>query len=48
MNDTGRRSNVLKNSPRVIGRPGAEMPPLDFDTLKQKLDEKFGSRCQFY
>jgi hypothetical protein len=38
------RSNVLKNSPRVMGRPGAELPPFDFDALKKKLVEKYGSR----
>ena len=28
----------------MIGRPGAEMPPFDFEGLKVKLHEKFGAR----
>ncbi len=38
------RSNVLKGAPRVDGRPGAEMAPFDFPALKEKLQDKFGSR----
>ncbi|CAB3387025.1 Hypothetical predicted protein [Cloeon dipterum] len=34
------RSRVLKNMPRVEGRPGASMPPLDFTVLKKDLQEK--------
>ncbi|XP_044737041.1 pyruvate carboxylase, mitochondrial isoform X2 [Chrysoperla carnea] len=31
------RSKVLKNMPRMEGRPGASLPPLDFDALKTSL-----------
>ncbi|XP_034654961.1 pyruvate carboxylase, mitochondrial isoform X1 [Drosophila subobscura] len=33
------RSRVLKDMPRIEGRPGAELEPLDFDKLKQDLKE---------
>lgn len=33
------RSKVLKDMPRVQGRPGASLPPLDFDVLKKELKE---------
>ena len=33
------RSKVLKDMPRVKGRPGASLPPLDFDALKSNLQE---------
>ncbi|OQV12880.1 Pyruvate carboxylase, mitochondrial [Hypsibius exemplaris] len=36
------RSNVLKDLPRVEGRRGAEMPPLDFDKLRKDLQDKYG------
>jgi pyruvate carboxylase len=36
------RSQVLKNLPRYKGRPGAEMPPLDFDKLRKDLEGKYG------
>ncbi|XP_034178667.1 pyruvate carboxylase isoform X1 [Osmia lignaria lignaria] len=35
------RSKVLKNMPRVQGRPGASLPPLDFDALKSQLQESY-------
>ncbi|KAL0878650.1 hypothetical protein ABMA27_003721 [Loxostege sticticalis] len=35
------RSRVLKDMPRIEGRPGAELPPLDFDKLKQELRETY-------
>ncbi|XP_046982316.1 pyruvate carboxylase, mitochondrial isoform X2 [Schistocerca americana] len=35
------RSKVLKGMPRVEGRPGASLPPMDLDSLKSKLKEKF-------
>lgn len=35
------RSKVLQNMPRIEGRPGASMPPLDFDNLKKELRELF-------
>ncbi|XP_077260716.1 pyruvate carboxylase isoform X1 [Temnothorax americanus] len=33
------RSKVLKDMPRVQGRPGASLAPLDFDGLKKELKE---------
>ncbi|XP_034475722.1 pyruvate carboxylase, mitochondrial-like isoform X1 [Drosophila innubila] len=33
------RSRVLKDMPRIEGRPGAKMEPLDFDKLKAELSE---------
>ncbi|XP_076240366.1 pyruvate carboxylase isoform X3 [Calliopsis andreniformis] len=33
------RSKVLKDMPRVIGRPGASLAPLDFDALKSQIKE---------
>ncbi|KPJ06618.1 Pyruvate carboxylase, mitochondrial [Papilio machaon] len=35
------RSKVLKDMPRIEGRPGQELPPLDFDKLKAELMESF-------
>lgn len=35
------RSKVLKNMPRIEGRPGATLPPLDFTQLKTDLKETF-------
>ncbi|XP_013162177.1 PREDICTED: pyruvate carboxylase, mitochondrial isoform X1 [Papilio xuthus] len=35
------RSKVLKDMPRIEGRPGQELPPLDFDKLKAELLESF-------
>lgn len=35
------RSKVLKNMPRIDGRPGASLKPLDFNSLKTELTEKF-------
>lgn len=35
------RSKVLKNMPRIEGRPGATLPPLDFKKLKEDLAETF-------
>lgn len=35
------RSKVLKNMPRIDGRPGAEMAPLNFGKLKEDLQETF-------
>ncbi|KAL7019267.1 hypothetical protein ACKWTF_011054 [Chironomus riparius] len=33
------RSRVLKDMPRVEGRPGESLPPLDFDALKKEVLE---------
>lgn len=32
---------MLKDMPRVKGRPGASLPPLDFDALKSELKETY-------
>ncbi|XP_072840101.2 pyruvate carboxylase, mitochondrial isoform X1 [Pogona vitticeps] len=34
------RSKVLKDLPRIEGRPGASLPPLDFEKLEKELCEK--------
>lgn len=36
------RSQILKDRPRVDGRPGASMKPFDFDNLKTKLEATHG------
>ncbi|XP_031441371.2 pyruvate carboxylase, mitochondrial-like [Clupea harengus] len=36
------RSKVLKNLPRIEGRPGASLPPLDFEALEAKLKATWG------
>ncbi|KAK1788162.1 hypothetical protein P4O66_016627 [Electrophorus voltai] len=36
------RSKVLKTLPRVEGRPGASMPPMDFQALETQLRETHG------
>ncbi|XP_069360089.1 pyruvate carboxylase, mitochondrial isoform X2 [Maniola hyperantus] len=35
------RSKILKDMPRIEGRPGQELPPLDFDKLKTDLKEHY-------
>lgn len=35
------RTNVLKDLPRIDGRPGEGMEPMDLAALKKKLEEKF-------
>lgn len=35
------RSRILKDMPRVEGRPGASLPPLDFDKLKAEIHESW-------
>ncbi|XP_063175279.1 LOW QUALITY PROTEIN: pyruvate carboxylase, mitochondrial [Chroicocephalus ridibundus] len=37
------RSRVLKDLPRVEGRPGASLPPLDFEALGQELGARHGA-----
>uniref|UniRef100_A0A8C9FPS5 Pyruvate carboxylase n=1 Tax=Pavo cristatus TaxID=9049 RepID=A0A8C9FPS5_PAVCR len=37
------RSRVLKDLPRVEGRPGASLPPLDFQALSQELGARDGT-----
>jgi pyruvate carboxylase len=36
------RSNIIRNKPRIDGRPGATMEPLDFKKIKAELRSKFG------
>ena len=36
------RSNVIRNKPRIDGRPGVDMVPLDFKKIKAELRSKFG------
>ncbi|XP_048483196.1 pyruvate carboxylase, mitochondrial isoform X4 [Plutella xylostella] len=35
------RSKVLKDMVRIEGRPGQELPPLDFDQLKKEIQETY-------
>ncbi|XP_078001035.1 pyruvate carboxylase, mitochondrial-like isoform X2 [Glandiceps talaboti] len=37
------RSKILRGLPTVDGRPGASLPPMDFETLEEELVEKHGS-----
>uniref|UniRef100_A0A8C3MKW8 pyruvate carboxylase n=1 Tax=Geospiza parvula TaxID=87175 RepID=A0A8C3MKW8_GEOPR len=37
------RSKVLKDLPRVEGRPGASLPPLDFEALGRELGARHGA-----
>ncbi|XP_064293588.1 pyruvate carboxylase, mitochondrial isoform X1 [Phalacrocorax carbo] len=37
------RSRVLKDLPRVEGRPGASLPPLDFEALGRELGARHGA-----
>lgn len=32
---------VLKDMPRIVGRPGCTLPPLDFNKVKSDLQEKY-------
>src|SRR5882724_3061064 len=36
------RSHVIRNKPRIDGRPGMTMQPLDFKRIKADLRAKFG------
>lgn len=36
------RSQIIRNKPRIDGRPGATMEPLDFKKIKSELRSKFG------
>lgn len=36
------RSNIIRDLPRIDGRPGASLPPLDLAKLKEELEEKYG------
>lgn len=37
------RTKILKNAPKVDGRPGAKLAPIDFEKLKTELVELHGS-----
>ena len=37
------RSDVLKDMPRMEGRPGEDLSPLDLDELKLNLQNRFGA-----
>jgi pyruvate carboxylase len=36
------RSKVIRNKPKIEGRPGSGMEPLDFKKIKAELRTKFG------
>jgi pyruvate carboxylase len=36
------RTHIIRNKPRIDGRPGATMQPLDFKKIKAELRSKFG------
>lgn len=36
------RSNIIRNLPRIEGRPGSSMEDFDFHALEQKLKKRFG------
>ena len=36
------RTKVIRNKPRIDGRPGAGLTPLDFKKIKAELRSKFG------
>lgn len=36
------RTHVIRGKPRIDGRPGASLPPIDFKQLKADLRAKFG------
>jgi pyruvate carboxylase len=36
------RSMIIRDKPRIDGRPGATMPPLDFRKIKADMRSKFG------
>ncbi|KAI9477979.1 MAG: pyruvate carboxylase [Benjaminiella poitrasii] len=37
------RSHIIKSLPRLDGRPGASLPPLDLAELKAELSKKYGA-----
>ncbi|CAG8532502.1 4219_t:CDS:10 [Acaulospora colombiana] len=36
------RTHIIRNKPRIDGRPGASLPPMDFKKIKADLRAKFG------
>lgn len=39
------RSKVLKDMPRIDGRPGEKLAPVDFGKLKKDLQESYPHVC---
>lgn len=42
------RSNIIRGLPRIDGRPGASLPPLDLVKLKEELTEQYGKSIRDY
>ncbi|KAI8388513.1 pyruvate carboxylase [Radiomyces spectabilis] len=42
------RSQIIRDLPRIDGRPGATLPPLDMTQLKEELIEKYGKDIRDY
>nr|WRH23597.1 pyruvate carboxylase [Naematelia aurantialba] len=42
------RTNIIRDKPRIDGRPGVGMKPLDFKKIKSELREKFGQHITDY
>ena len=36
-------AKVLKGAEKIEGRPGASLPPLNFEDIKETLSEKYGT-----
>lgn len=36
------RSHIIRNKPKIDGRPGASLKPLEFKKIKAELRSKFG------
>lgn len=41
------RTKVLRDRKSIKGRPGEDMPALDFEALKKKLEEKHGRELRY-
>ncbi|KAG0171787.1 pyruvate carboxylase [Apophysomyces sp. BC1034] len=42
------RSRIIRDLPRIDGRPGATLPPLDLVKLKEELSDKYGKSIRDY
>ncbi|KAI7865330.1 pyruvate carboxylase [Spinellus fusiger] len=42
------RSHIVRNLPRLDGRPGASLPAFDLEKLKNELTEKYGKSIRDY
>lgn len=40
------RTKVLRGKPKIDGRPGKDLKPLDFNALKSNLEEKHGRKLR--